>query len=66
MNERSPIWIARVGSRFDNDTGFTNQGFDVVTIFGVDNQRRQEFLNLLTELEYPIQEYREIWKIAQI
>jgi CRISPR-associated protein Cmr6 len=61
MKERSPIWIARVGSPFDNDTGFANQGFDVVTIFGVDNQRRREFFNLLTTQSRSIPEYREIW-----
>lgn len=66
MGVRSPIWIARVGSRFDNETGFEEKGFDVVTIFGINNPRRQEFFNLLTKPEYPIQDYREIFPISQI
>jgi CRISPR-associated protein Cmr6 len=58
---RSPIWISRVGSLFDDETGFEEQGFDVVTIFGINNPRRQEFFNLLTTPEYPVRDYLEIW-----
>ena len=64
MGVRSPIWIARVGSPFDNEIGFEEQGFDVVTIFGIDNNHRQEYYNLLTNLEYPITEYREIFPMS--
>ncbi len=48
INERSPIWIARVGSPF-KETGFGNQGFDVVTIFGVNNPRRQRYFDKLRQ-----------------
>jgi CRISPR-associated protein Cmr6 len=61
IRERSPIWIARVASPFDEDTGFSNKGFDVVTIFGVNNPRRQQYLDLLITPQYPIREYRDIW-----
>ncbi|MHC5771281.1 MAG: RAMP superfamily CRISPR-associated protein [Nostoc sp.] len=47
---RSPIWIARVGDRFD-----------IATIFGVDNPRRQAYFNSLIQRKYPISDYREIW-----
>ncbi|WP_179049581.1 hypothetical protein [Nostoc sp. TCL26-01] len=48
---RSPIWISRVGDRFD-----------VVTIFGVDNEKRQAYFNSLIQRQHPIREYREIWQ----
>ncbi|MBI1240928.1 RAMP superfamily CRISPR-associated protein [Umezakia ovalisporum] len=48
---RSPIWIARVG-----------HCFDVITIFGVDNPRRQAYFNLLIQQKHPIKEHREIWQ----
>ncbi|MGI2906265.1 RAMP superfamily CRISPR-associated protein [Tolypothrix sp. VBCCA 56010] len=54
MNERSPIWIARVGDRFD-----------VVTIFGVTNRLRERYFQLLTKPELPITEYQEIWVTPQ-
>ena len=61
MNVRSPIWISRVGSPFNDEKGFIKKGFDVVTIFGIDNPRRQSFLELLTTPEYPLTDYLEIW-----
>ncbi len=51
MNERSPIWVARVGNRFN-----------VVTIFGVNNPLRQRYFQLLTKPEFPVTESREIWE----
>lgn len=48
---RSPIWIARVGDRFD-----------VITIFGVEHPRRQAYFNSLMQRNHPIREYREIWQ----
>ncbi|MEA5567626.1 RAMP superfamily CRISPR-associated protein [Anabaena sp. UHCC 0399] len=48
---RSPIWIARVGDRFD-----------VITIFGVDNPIRKAYFDSLMQREYPIKEYQEIWQ----
>lgn len=61
---RSPIWIARVGSRFDDEIGFEEQGFDVVTIFGTDNDCRQQYYNLLINREYPVTDYREIFPMS--
>ncbi|MEM1394379.1 MAG: RAMP superfamily CRISPR-associated protein [Cyanobacteria bacterium P01_H01_bin.150] len=58
---RSPILISRVGSVFNDETGFGKKGFDVVTIFGIDNARRQSFYELLTTSEYPLTDYLEIW-----
>lgn len=50
MSERSPIWIARINNRFD-----------VVTIFGVDNQRRKRYFELLQQPTSPVTDFREIW-----
>jgi CRISPR-associated protein Cmr6 len=52
INERSPIWIARVGSPFTDKEGFSQKGFDIVTIFGVDNPKRQKYLKSLTQLQH--------------
>ncbi|MEC4815583.1 MAG: RAMP superfamily CRISPR-associated protein [Scytonema sp. PMC 1069.18] len=54
MNERSPIWIARINNRFD-----------VVTIFGIDNSYRQRYFKLLTKPDSSVTDVRKIWPISQ-
>ncbi len=54
INERSPIWIARINNRFD-----------VVTIFGVDNNYRKRYFELLTKPELPVTECKQIWPLPQ-
>ncbi|MBD2666920.1 CRISPR-associated RAMP protein, Cmr6 family [Richelia sinica FACHB-800] len=54
INERSPIWIARI-----------NNSFDVVTIFGVDNRYRKRYFELLTQPELPVTECKQIWPLPQ-
>lgn len=52
INERSPIWIARVGSPFKDNEGFSEKGFDIVTIFGINNPKRKTYLNSLTQTQH--------------
>lgn len=54
INERSPIWIARINNRFD-----------VVTIFGANNNHRKRYFELLTKPELPVTECKQIWPLPQ-
>ncbi|GCL40021.1 CRISPR-associated RAMP protein, Cmr6 family [Sphaerospermopsis reniformis] len=54
INERSPIWIARINNRFD-----------VVTIFGANNDHRKRYFELLTKPELPVTECKQIWPLPQ-